>query len=209
MTKVIAIDGDGVLFDYNAVYPFVWRKAFGEDLIEVQPNSYHAHKQFAVAFSSDAQKAAFFDAFDDEAWANMPALPGAIEAVQMLFCHGYTLVCVSSMPEKFAKARFRNLRALGMPFERVIATGRGEGGGNPKKSAIEALGPSFFADDLLDNFRDLSTKTHTAWIDYKKPDSPSLSVVGQGWHDSAHGSLLDFAKWVISSEFSLARQKGA
>lgn len=200
MKKFIAIDGDGVLFDYNAVYPLVWRKAFGEELVEVQPNSYHAHNQYGVEFTSKAQEQKFFDAFDEDVWATMPALHGAIEATRMLFSHGYSLVCVSSMPARFTQARMNNLLTLWMPFDRVIATGRGEGDGNPKKAVIEALNPTYFVDDLLSNFEGVPSTTHTAWIDYKKMDSPSLDLVSEGWHDSTHGTLLDFAKWLIGSE---------
>jgi len=118
----------------------------------------------------------------------------------MLHEAGFELVCVSSMPQRFQESRLQNLQDLGIPIERIFATGRDEDGNNPKKDIIHELAPVFFVDDLLENFRDIHDAVHKVWIDYGKKDSPNIEVVSQGLHNSTHGSLLSFAQELLSQD---------
>ena len=200
MSFLLAIDADGVLLDYNRAFASVWQSVFGVHLTEVLPNAYHAREQFGVDMSDEEVKTRFYRAFDEKAWSSMPALPGAVLATQRLAREGHTLICVTSMPAEFRAARLKNLRALGMPFEEVIATGRDRSldQNNPKKQAIDALRPDFFVDDLLENFKDLNPGVHHAFIDAGKKNSPNTHWVGSSLHHSTHVSLLNFADFLTA-----------
>ncbi|VTU42695.1 MULTISPECIES: HAD family hydrolase [unclassified Variovorax] len=193
--NVLAIDCDGVKLDYNATYPRVWRAAFGSDLPRVRDNCYHASNEYGVAFRDQAQKEQFFDAFDDRFWSTMEPLEGAVEGAKLLSAASWRIVCVSSMPKKYAGARHQNLQKLGFPVERVIATGRGDDHRNPKLDAIADLQPAAFVDDLLENFDGISERVHRAWVDYQNVDSPNRGLEGKYPHDSVHRSLFEFAAW--------------
>ena len=64
----------------------------------------------------------------------------------------------------FPSARLRNLKALGFPIRRVIATGHAEGERSPKADAIAALRPVAFVDDYIAYMRGVPTEVHTALV---------------------------------------------
>ena len=197
--NLLVLDADGVMLDYNAAYPKVWKAAFGEDLVRVRENCYHAHTEYGVELSDPLKKKMFYSAFDDRVWSDMPALAGAVEGAQLLAAAGYRLICVTSMPTRFQGARHQNLQKLGFPIERVIATGR-KFKSNPKLAALAELQPAAFVDDLLHNFDAVPDDVHKALIDYGNVDSPNLGLEDKFSHHSVHGSLLDFARhWLQSS----------
>lgn len=192
--KILAFDADGVLLNYNAAFPRVHQKAFGTPCELVRPDAYHATNAYGLSFvEGSAEQAQFYAHFGQEEWSTMPLFPGVKEACQVLHEAGYEIVCVTSMPTRFADARRENFRLHGLPIERVIATGRYLGD-NPKRSHIEELAPVAFVDDLAHNFIGLGPQVHKALIDYRNYDSPNLgrdlSMV-----DTTHGSLLEFAHW--------------
>ena len=194
--KIIAVDGDGVMFDYRKAFPLVWRAAFGTDIQMVRPDAYHAHTAYGITWESVEQEAHFFKHFGEEAWSTMPLMDAGVkEGSELLVDAGFTLVCVSSMNPQFEAARKRNCELHALPFSEVHAVKR-SGAGNPKKAVLERLRPVALADDLMDNFEDLSHEIHTAFIDYGRFDSPSLTspLVPM----STHGSFLEFARYWVS-----------
>jgi hypothetical protein len=192
MEKVIALDGDGVVFDYRKAYPGVWKAAFGTDIIMVEPNAYHAHTAHGVQFESAEQEAQFFEHFGEDAWATMPLMDGADEACSLLVGCGYKLVIVSSMNPKFEAARLSNCKLHGLPISEVYAVKRA-GEGNPKLQVLHDLQPVALVDDLVDNFEGLNQSIHSAFINYQRFDCPSIGRTLLS--DSVHGSLLEFAKF--------------
>lgn len=193
--KTIVLDADGVMVDYRAAFPGVYRKAFGKEITLVRPDAYFATNAYGLPRleTGTPEGDKFFSHFGDEDWAALPALPGAVEACHLLHGAGYRLVCVTSMPSRFVEARRRNFETLGLPLSGMVATGR-HGQGNPKLEAIHDLQPVAFVDNLATNFEGLSAGVHTALIEYGDYDSPNrlldLSEV-----DTAHASLLAFAHW--------------
>ena len=193
--KLIALDGDGVVFDYRKAFPGVWRAAFGTDIELIRPDAYHAHTAYGITWESPEQESHFFKHFGEEAWSTMPLFDGVTEACEMLASAGYDLICVTSMNPQFAAARQRNCDVYGLPITKVHAVKR-SGSGNPKREVIERLCPLALVDDLMDNFEELPPEVHTAYIDYARFDAPSLTskIVPQ----SCHGSLLDFARYWLA-----------
>jgi hypothetical protein len=85
----------------------------------------------------------------------------------------------------------RNLRDLGFPIERVIATGNAEGARSPKADAIHALQPVAFVDDYLPYMRGLPDHVHTALVLRAPNGSPNVGpdlVLAK----SVHQDLADF-----------------
>lgn len=194
---VIAIDGDGVLFDYHLGYKAAWKKAFGEDLQEVRPDAYFAWQRWGARRLTDpAEIAHLKTAFDADFWATLPAMPGAIQACIELEAAGHELVCLTALGHRFENDRLENLRWLGFPVHRVIATGDGWDMANtlsPKAQAIKDLKPVAFVDDLAPFFRGITGDTHLALILGGSFGSPN---VGQdlGRAHSVHPDLLGFAQ---------------
>jgi FMN phosphatase YigB (HAD superfamily) len=193
-STLIALDCDGVLLNYNLVYPAVWKRAFGTELVMRDPRFYHACRVYGVDLSDPQVSARFHAAFDEEVWQSIPAMPGAVQACRDLVRRGHELVCVSSMPREFAPARNKNLQALGFPVQAVVATGHGAvAGANPKLEALTRLAPCAFVDDLARNFIGLPREVYKALIEPGHEDSPNVGLPRV--HDSAHRSLADFASF--------------
>ena len=194
--KIAIVDCDGVCLDYNAVFPEVWLKAFGERLKVVRPDCYHARHRFGIESLSPQQHRVFKEHFGAGEWGRMPALPGAVEGCRDLVRAGYDVVCVTAMPADFQPERLRNLRALGFPIETVIATGRPQPGTNCKLDIVCDLQPEVFVDDLASNFQGVPDAVHTALVDQELWDSPNLDPTAP-LPRSRHRSLRHFATWWI------------
>ena len=101
---------------------------------------------------------------------------------------------MSAIEPAFEVARLRNLRRLGFPIERVLATSSATDAGNPKAKAIAALAPVAFVDDYLPYLCGIDDGVHTALVMRQPTGSPNrgpdLARVR-----SKHQDLAGFAKW--------------
>lgn len=161
---LIALDADGVLLDFHLGYADAWRRAFGTVPRERDPAAYWPMDRWHVDRLDDAGRAHFRRFFDEVFWTTVPPIPGAIAACQRLHDAGFELVCVSALDAVYEAARLRNLRDLGFPIERVIATGNAPGERSPKADAIAGLSPEAFVDDYLPYLRGLPAHVHTALV---------------------------------------------
>lgn len=197
--KTIALDCDGVLLDYNTAYGQAWFTAFGERLVLNNPRSYWPMERWNARRLVSDELEQFRSAFDLEFWTTIPAISGALEACERLVAHGYSLVCVTALPEKFADARAQNLRDLGFPITRVITTGSEVIGGGPKAQAIADLGPVAFVDDYAPYLVGVDPAVHLALILRDPVGSPNVGEL-LDIPDSRHADLLGFADWWLSRE---------
>lgn len=193
---LIALDADGVLLDYNRQFGKVWGEHFGQAPVCVEPRAYHATTYWGV--EAPGHDHPFWSAFDQGGWSTMPAMEGAVDACRRLVAAGHHLVCVTSMPTHREAERLANLQALGFPIERVIATGHcKDKTANPKKQAIEALGPDWFVDDELRKLKELSG-VNCVLVDPVHPDSPNEgqddSYLAMRVHD-----LAEFANRLLAA----------
>jgi len=171
---LIALDADGVLLDFHVAYADAWERAFGSFPAERDPLAYWPMDRWQVERLGMFRKARFKAAFDENCWATMPALDGALAATQRLHDAGFDLVCVSALEPRFEAARLRNLRNLGFPIERVVATGNVGSARSPKADAIEALAPVAFVDDYLPYLRGIPPQVHTALVLRAPNGSPNI-----------------------------------
>ena len=190
---LIALDADGVLLDYNRGFGNMWKEYFKQPVEECDPRAYHAARYWGV--EPPERGHGFWDHFDQNGWRTMPAMPGALEACKILDESGHRLVCVTSMPEHRAGDRLYNLHSLGFPIERVIATGSKFGcTSNPKKEAIEALGPDWFVDDELRKLKDLEG-INLVLINPGHSDCPNRGQARDFLHMEV-ANLLEFAEHI-------------
>ena len=187
---LIALDCDGVLLDFQLGYASAWERAFGHRPLERDPLAYWPMDRWAVERLTPERRPILRAAFDEHFWTTMPPLAGALAACHRLHDAGFELVCVSALDLEFEAARQRNLRNLGFPIERVIATGNAEGARSPKADAIEALKPIAFVDDYAPYLRGLPADVHTALVLRAPNGSPNVGpelALAMSIHDDLAG----------------------
>ncbi|MDO8777966.1 MAG: HAD family hydrolase [Burkholderiaceae bacterium] len=194
---IIALDGDGVLLDYNLAYATAWARYAGAHPTERDPHAYWHTDRWDVQRLTGERLAEFRAFFDAEFWASIPPIAGAVAACQRLHDQGHALVCVTALDENFAGARLRNLRAHGFPIERVYATGNQLGQQSPKAQVMDEIRPVAFVDDFLPYLAGIRGETHTALI-LREPNGspnvgPGLAAVG-----SRHADLAAFRAWWLA-----------
>ena len=187
---LIALDADGVLLDFHLGYASAWQRAFGHAPAERDPLAYWPMDRWAVERLDAVRRVQFRAAFDEQFWATVPAIAGAVDACHRLHDAGFELICVSALELEFEAARLRNLRNLGFPIERVIATGNAAGERSPKADTIEALRPIAFVDDYIPYMRGVPAHVHTALITRAPNGSPNTGadmVLAKSLHDDLAG----------------------
>lgn len=190
---LIALDADGVLLDFHLGYAHAWERAFGARPRERDPLAYWPMDRWDVERLDDAGRDRMRACLDERFWSTMPALPGAVEACHRLHDAGFDLVCVSALESEYEAARLRNLRDLGFPIERVIATGSANEARSPKADAIGALRPVAFVDDYLPYLRGVPGEVHTALVLRAPNGSPNTGEEVAVLARSVHQDLADFA----------------
>jgi hypothetical protein len=101
-------------------------------------------------------------------------------------------VCVSALDARFEAARLHNLRTLGFPIERVVATGNASGARSPKAVALDTLNPVAFVDDYLPYLRGIRRDVHAALVLRAPNGSPNTGADLSLAH-STHADLAGFA----------------
>ena len=189
---LIALDADGVLLDFHLGYANAWARAFGSPPRERDPQAYWPMDRWHVERLDEEGRAHFRRHFDDTFWRTVPAIEGAVAACHQLHDAGFELVCVSALEAEFEAARLHNLRELGFPIGRVVATGNAAGARSPKADAIAALAPAVFVDDYLPYFRGLPAPVHRALVLRGTTGTPNVGVE-MADIDSTHADLPAFA----------------
>ena len=189
---LIALDADGVLLDFHLGYAAAWQRAFGVAPAERDPQAYWPMDRWQVDRLDPVRRVQFRAAFDEQFWATVPAIAGAVDACHRLRDAGFDLVCVSALEAEFEAARLRNLRELGFPIERVIATGNAAGERSPKADTIAALQPIAFVDDYAAYMRGVPAHVHTALVLRAPNGSPNVGP-DLALAKSVHDDLAGFA----------------
>ncbi len=194
----IALDADGVLVDFHHGYAEAWQRAFGHRPAERDPRAYWPIDRWHVERLEGEALRHFGRHFDEHFWLHLPAIPGAVEACHRLVDAGFDLVCVSALDAAYERTRLANLRRLGFPIERVIATGHQAGERSPKADAIAALMPEAFVDDYLPYLRGVPDAVHRALVLRAPNGSPNQGPELTLAH-STHDDLGAFAShWLAA-----------
>lgn len=196
---LLAFDADGVIIDYHASYALAWQRAFGHPVPVVDPLAYWPKDRYGLRHLSGSELALFRAQFNHALWSDMPALPGAAEALLLLSSAGYDLVCVSAVRPEHRQAREDNLRSLGLPIQKVFSCHGAAGPASPKAAALASLMPAAFVDDYLPYMRGVDPSIHTALIDRSPNGSPNVGAERR-LARSAHSDILDFSRFWLSRE---------
>ncbi len=193
MTRpILALDADGVLVDLHVGFARAWERAFGVYPEERDPQAYWPQDRWDVAPLDAEQRLLLRAQFGETLWESLPAISGAVNACHRLHDAGYELVCVTALEARLQPARLRNLKALGFPIRRVVATGHVEGERSPKADAIEALRPVAFVDDYIAYLRGVPAYVHTALVLRAPNGSPNVGE-DLALARTVHQDLADFA----------------
>jgi len=194
---IVALDADGVLLDFSLAYARVWERAFGRYPAERDPHAYWPTDRWDVEHLEGPRLYRLRQCFDDEFWTSIPAIPGALAACHQLAEAGYELVCVTALPDRYAKARRDNLLSLSFPIEVVHTAERSEGDSSPKAQILQTLQPLAFVDDYLPYFVGVQEPIHRALILRGKTGSPNVGDYLR-FVDSQHADLGAFAAWWVA-----------
>lgn len=170
--KIIVLDCDGVLLNYNETFGYIWEDFFQEKILVKNSNSFFAENYYGINIPKEKEED-FYEHFNQKAWGLMNELPQAIEATHKLKEAGYKILVVTSINKSAQEPRHNRLLQLGFSVDATIATGLKIGQHNPKKTYIDALQPEYFVDDLIDNFHNLESKSHLILIENNWHDSPN------------------------------------
>ena len=192
--RLIALDADGVLLDYNRAYAKAWERAFGEVPVLRDPEAYWAIDRWGLERLEGERLERLRASFDVQYWSSIPAIDGAVDACRRLVSAGYDLVCVSALQPQFADARLANLRAHGFPIDHVFATSSATDGRSPKAASLEQLRPLAFVDDYLPYFKGVPQDMHTALVLRQQRGSPNVGPELANVK-STHADLAAFADW--------------
>lgn len=193
--KLIVLDCDGVMLDYNSIFQYVWEDFFQEKLEVKIFDSWFATNRYGVQIPKEREQE-FYKHFDQKAWSLMNELPQAIEATHKLKEAGYKILVVTSINQSAQELRHKRLLELKFAVDATIATGLKVGKHNPKKVYIDALQPEYFVDDYIDNFHHLETNSNLVLIEQGFHDSPNKNH-GIQLH-SEHPSLWNFVETHIN-----------
>jgi hypothetical protein len=199
----IALDADGVLFDYHRTYLDIWSTTTGKIPVIKDPSAYHLRNLADVSFENDREKQAFYQAFERYGWKSMDLLPGVHDACHRL-AEYFRIAVVSAMPVQNQACREHNIKKHGLPIDRVVATGSmSHDNPHPKIDALHRLRPVWFADDLLINFHGAPQGMHCAWIQWSSSDNlqtdvhlansahPNLAQAADYWLECSHAKTFE------------------
>lgn len=191
---IIALDADGVLLDFSLAYAHAWQRAFGQFPAERDPLAYWPRDRWQVDRLDGERLEQLRSCFDEDFWTSLPAMPGALTACRQLAQAGYELVCVTALPDRFAKARRDNLLSLSFPIEVVHTAEYSDAGPSPKAQILHALQPLAFVDDYLPYFVGVQQPIHRALI-LRGPNGSPNGGDSLRFVDSQHDDLPAFASW--------------
>lgn len=190
--KLIALDCDGVLLDYNLAYASAWERAFGHKPTLKNPDAYWASEMWDVKELVGDELIYFRKFFDTDHWSSIPPIEAAVESVHRLVEAGFNVVCVTALDHEFGQARAANLKQCLFPEMKVITAPK-IGLENPKAKIINQLNPIAFVDDFEPYFSSVDDGIHKALIE-RGFYSSSVNKKSVTTH-SSHKNLKDFVDY--------------
>ena len=192
-SRLIALDGDGVLLDYATAYGAAWERAFGDKPTLVNPHAYWPMDRWGVPRLSGQALEQFRSVFDETFWRTIPAVDGAVEACEQLVRAGYDLICVTALDARHLDARRHNLRELGFPLSHVYATDSvpTSSGASPKAAVLNDLLPACFVDDYAPYLMGVDERIHRVLITRDPDGSPNTGNMLE-WADACFPDLRAF-----------------
>ncbi len=173
MRKLLVIDVDGVLVDYNKQYALGWEKAFGEKLSVVNQDAYWAQDVYGARHLDPEEVVAWREAQNYEYWATMEAMPGAYNLLYDFLQADYNIVACTALDEHWHEARAENLNNLFGDHTIKALICAGEVG---KSTFVNALNADVFIDDYAKYFYNVKKSVKKILVDRSPSDPQNPNV---------------------------------
>lgn len=164
MQAPVALDADGVMVDFL--------KGFEQALLLLRGEPTHRQTtdwDLATAYGLSPTE-------HDEAWrifdanrfiAELPPMPGAVEAIHALHEAGHPIHVVTAVQPRYLADRKHNFKQLGLPITYTHATGRNDTltpHSASKQAVLRQLKPVVFVDDQLLHLNQAPFVPHRVWV---------------------------------------------
>lgn len=111
--RILFIDVDGVLLDFNAAYAKHYDSVFGTNHSDNRGKGYNYLEQYNIPILDKENLHKLIKARDYKFWSTMSPMKGAKILLQELKVkYGFFIVALSAAPKEFASARGENLEEL-------------------------------------------------------------------------------------------------
>lgn len=158
---VAALDGDGVVFNFDASFACVARDVLGRPVEKACP-SYELNLRYHMTVE---ERDRVWSAMEDHpmGWSGLQLLPGALEAVTRLQKQGLEIHLVTGIRPNLAPKRLENLLKNGIGVTDIHCVGEGN---QSKASVLQSLAPVMFVDDRLHLLHEVPFVPDRVWIDH-------------------------------------------
>lgn len=193
MKAPVALDADGVLVDFLPAFEHALSLLRGEP-VRRQTTAWDLADAYGLSPAEHTEAWRLFDVH--RLYAELSALPGAVEATRALRDAGHPVHVVTAIQPRYLADREHNFKRLGLPITRTHATGVAGvvGQHTSKRAVLRELQPVLFADDQVIHLNQAPFIPHRVWIKNTDQQFPQ-----PGGAEPTHvaGSLHDFvADWL-------------
>lgn len=192
MSGLIVSDVDGVVLDFYKGAARVLQDMFNRDM-PVVDNRPATRYRYGLTMEQYQQMREVM-LTHPHGWANLPTLPGAVEAIEQLNAAGHEVVFLSSCGQKLYDLRRQNLDAIGLGQCRLICVEDHQP--NSKGEILNQLSPKAFIDDHVKMLIQAPDGLEKVWIDHgcdMELDEDGVPYVYR-ITVSRHGSLSNWAQ---------------
>lgn len=158
--RPIAVDCDGVILDFDQVFPLIGEHALGRPLPRLN-RIYELDVRYGLT-PDDLGRV--FQAYltHPQGWQGLPLIDGAASVLRALRALGHPLHVVTGIDPALSDLRVANLAAHGIEIDDIHCVGMGR---QSKRDVIARLDPGMFFDDRLHLLEEVPAVPHRVWID--------------------------------------------
>jgi hypothetical protein len=174
--KKIALDVDGVMFDFMTDFDIAAAHVLGRPIVpQIAEDSleyYNLSKR--VQTTEDKVQEILQYMQDSRMYANLKPFAGVKEALVSIREAGFEMHVVTALPEHAKLMRLENLKnAVDFVPDEIHCVGMGM----PKADTLRELMPDVFLDDRIEYLASAPFIYHLGWIDQKESQKDKTSMV--------------------------------
>lgn len=158
----IVLDCDGVVLDFDLVFPHVAQDVLGHELpLERKSNEYSLDLRYGLS-QQDMLRVLDAYAEHEKGWAGLPLIAGADEVIKDLQGRGHPVHMVTGIDNCMRVRRIENLAKHEIEVDAVHCVGMGH---SSKEQVIREINPIVFVDDRLRLLHECSFVPHRVFVD--------------------------------------------
>lgn len=155
-------DVDGVLLDFYGGAAHILEEMLGRRMVKVDDRPATRHRYGLT--DAEYQQMRVVMRTHAHGWANLPVLPGAVEAIQRVMAAGLEVSFLSSCGQSLFELRRANLDALGLSACGLVCVEDADK--NAKGQVLARLQPVVFVDDHMKMLAQAPLVPERVWIDH-------------------------------------------